>query len=336
MFLVNLGILVLGLFALLKGADLLVRLSGKLARRFSVNPFFVGVVLLGMGTSAPEWAVSALSSLKGMSNLATGNIFGSNIFNILLVLALILLKPLSKQKIQLIKKDIVFLFLSGLFLIPIMMDNFISRLDAFVLSVIFVFYMLFSLKFREGERQDLKASLDVGEKPPATEDIKPQNSEASLSKTKQHFDLNTIFYIVLGFVFLIGGSQLTVTGAANLGKAFGISERLIGILIVSVGTSLPELFTSLTAILKGYKDMAVGNIIGSNIFNTFAIFSTVGWILPAELDPKITQMDLPALVLIHTALLAIPFCYHFKWFNKGLPYLFFTGYIVYFFLLLQS
>ncbi len=335
MFFVNLCSLVLGLFALLKGADLLVHLSCGLARRFSVNPFFVGVVLLGMGTSAPEWAVSAVSSLKGMPDLATGNIFGSNVFNILLVLALILLKPLSNKKVQLIKKDILFLFLSGLFLIPIMMDDFISRADAFVLSLIFVIYMVFSVKFakREGESA-MKAPADA-EKPSVT-DIKGQNGGAGFHKNGEPFGLKSVLCIILGFVLLIGGSHLTVAGAVGLGKAFGMSERLIGILIVSVGTSLPELFTSFTAILKGYKDMAVGNIIGSNIFNTFAIFSTVGWILPAKLDPKMTQVDLPVLLLIHTALLSIVFCYRFKWINRLLPYAFFIGYILYLGLLLKT
>ena len=332
MFFVNLCSLVLGLFALLKGADLLVHLSCGLARRFSVNPFFVGVVLLGMGTSAPEWAVSAVSSLKGMPDLATGNIFGSNVFNILLVLALILLKPLSNKKVQLIKKDILFLFLSGLFLIPIMMDDFISRADAFVLSLIFVIYMVFSVKFakRAGE------SAMKAEKPPVTNIKKQNGDEAGLPKNGEPFGLKSVLCIILGFVLLIGGSHLTVAGAVGLGKAFGMSERLIGILIVSVGTSLPELFTSFTAILKGYKDMAVGNIIGSNIFNTFAIFSTVGWILPAKLDPKMTQVDLPVLLLIHTALLSIVFCYRFKWINRLLPYAFFIGYIVYLGLLLKT
>ena len=123
-------------------------------------------------------------------------------------------------------------------------------------------------------------------------------------------------------------------GAEGVGRAWGMSERFIGILIVSVGTSLPELFASLSAILKGRQDMAIGNIVGSNIFNTFAIAGTSAWIQPISLDSKMWTMDLPTLLLIHIALLSILFCYKWKWFQRMLPYVFFSGYIVYLVLLL--
>ena len=302
----HLLLLILGVLSLMAGAELLVKKASVLARRFHINPFFVGVVLLGMGTSAPEWAVSAISSVKGLSNLAVANIFGSNIFNILLVLGLILLSPLSKDKIKRIKKDILFLVLSGFTLIPIMQDHFLSRWDAFFLTLIFLAYMVFSLFTAKQTSMELTTKTNTNQ-PLLTE----------------------VFIIILGFVLLIGGSHLTVTGAAGLGQKWGMSERLIGILIVSVGTSLPELFASLAAIIRGHKDMAVGNIIGSNIFNTFAIFSTSAWILPVSLDSKMWQMDLPVLFLIHIFLLLIIFCYQVRWFQKALPYIFFSGYICY-------
>ncbi len=331
MFVLYLFILILGLWALITGASLLVKKAVALARRFSVNPFFVGVILLGMGTSAPEWAVSALSSLKGLSDLAVSNIFGSNIFNLLLVLGLILLNPLSKERIQLIKKDILFLVLSGFILIPVMFDYFISRVDAFFLTLIFVAYIVFSLFSARRERLTLKLKAETEKaKEPVGVDEMGSESDPPSSFLKE------VLLISLGFVLLIGGSYLTVIGASGLGQILGVSDRLIGILIVSVGTSLPELLTSLMAILKGQKDMAVGNIIGSNVFNTFAIFSTSAWILPASLNSKTTEMDLPALLLIHIALLLIIFCYQFKWIQKWLPYVFFSGYIVYIVFLLTA
>ncbi|MDE0518183.1 MAG: hypothetical protein OXH36_01305, partial [Bdellovibrionales bacterium] len=146
-------------------------------------------------------------------------------------------------------------------------------------------------------------------------------------------NMREILFIILGFGLLIGGSHLTVMGASYLGEGLGMSERLIGILIVSVGTSLPELFASLVAIVKGEKDMAVGNIIGSNIFNTFAILSTAAWIKPVAIDTKMFTIDLPVLLCTHILLLLLVFCYQFRWIQKALPYIFFSGYICYLFLL---
>ena len=309
MFLFYIIILALGLYFLIVGADLLVKKSGLLAQRLHVHPFFVGVILLGMGTSAPEWAVSAISSLKGLSNLAVANVFGSNLFNILLVLGMILLKPLSKTNVHLIKKDMLFLVFSGFVLIPLMWDYFLSRLEAFFLTLIFVIYIIISFFFAR-------------KKKPISESIK----EPELSLVRE------ILLIILGFTLLIGGSHLTVIGASYLGAELGMSERLIGILIVSVGTSLPELFASFVAILKGEKDMAVGNIIGSNIFNTFAILSTAAWIRPVPIDTKMFTIDLPVLLCTHILLLLIIFCYQFKWIQKTLPYIFFSIYICYLFL----
>ena len=312
MFIFHLIILAVGLYFLITGADLLVKKASLLAKRFRVNPFFIGVVLLGMGTSAPEWAVSAISSLKGLPNLAVANIFGSNLFNILLVLGIILLKPLSKANIHLIKRDILFLVLSGFVLIPLMWNYFLSRQDAFFLTIIFLFYIMLSFfSARKGEPP--LQSLEV--------------------RTDNKLLLKEVLFIILGFGLLIGGSHLTVMGAAALGEKLGMSERLIGILIVSVGTSLPELFASSVAILKGAKDMAVGNIIGSNIFNTFAILSTAAWIKPVSIDTKIFTIDLPALLCTHILLLLIIFCHKFKWVQKALPYIFFSGYVLYLFLL---
>ena len=314
MFIFHLLILILGLAALIAGAKLLVKKAAFFSKKFHINPFFVGVVLLGMGTSAPEWAVSTISSIKGLSNLAVANVFGSNIFNILLVLGIILLLPLSKTNIQVIKKDMLFLIFSSVALIPIMLDYFISSLDAFFLTLIFLAYIalsLFSAKMNHQKKQEIPES------------------------TKNQPVLKEVLFIILGLSILIGGSHLTVTGAAHLSQQLGMSERLIGILIVSVGTGLPELFASLTAIMKNHRSMAIGNIIGSNIFNTFAILSTSAWIQPVAIDPQILTLDLPVLLVVHTTLLLIIFCYQIRWIQKALPYVFFSGYIAYIIYLLS-
>lgn len=304
--------LILGLVSLVGGAELLVKKAILLAKRFHVNPFFMGVVLLGMGTSAPEWAVSTISSIRNLPNLAAANVFGSNIFNILLVLGLILLSPLSQTNTQTVKRDTLFLTLSSLLLIPLMWDFFLSRWDALLLSLIFVIYMVFSFFSTQKKR-----------------------SVTSVEEKKEKGFLKEVLLILLGFTFLIGGSHFTIKGAVGLSQYLGMSERLIGILIVSVGTGLPELIASLISMTKGHKDMAFGNIIGSNIFNTFAILSTSAWILPIQMDFQLLKVDLPVLTAIHFTLLLL--FLNNKWIKGVLPYIFFGGYMGYLtFLLLNT
>ena len=304
--LINMLILACGLFALIKGADMVVQQSARLAQRFSISPFFVGVVLLGMGTSAPEAGVSAFSSVKDLSHLAVGNVFGSNIFNILLVLGMVLFQPLSQKKIQSIRKDIGFLVLTGFMLGPLMWDLFLSRLEALFLSGLFFAYMALCY-WTQGKKVPQELSQN-------TKSVKPM-------------------WLTVGMVSLLGGSYLTVMGAEGLGQNLGISERILGLLVVSVGTSLPEFVASWTAILKGHRDMAIGNIIGSNVFNTFFILSLAVWIRPAPLDIKMLALDLPALWFTHLLLLLLVFAYRQKWVQKSLPYVFLGSYVVFLLLL---
>ena len=324
MWFLNVLMLVFGLFALMRGADILVQKSAVLAKHFSISSFFVGVVLLGMGTSAPEMAVSAFSSFKGLSHLAVANVFGSNIFNILLVLGMILFQPLSMEKVRSIRVDIWFLVLTGFGLGPMMSDLFLSRLEAFILSLLFFGYMTLCY-FQYGQRDKTKTtSFDTNEPLSQLAEIQA-DTKAKLSFSWPGFS----FWILLGTGLLAGGSKLTVMGAEGLGHSLGISERILGLLVVSAGTSLPEFIASLTAILRGHKDMAVGNIIGSNVFNTFAVLSLTVWIRPSTLDIKVWALDLPALWLTHLLLLGLVFGYRYKWVQKTLPYAFLAGYVLF-------
>lgn len=193
------------------------------------------------------------------------------------------------------------------------MDYFISVYDAIILILIFSTYMGFHLY--AALKNTKKKSQQI---------ITPKN----LTYIKE------ILFIILGFGILIGGSHITVMAATHLSQKFAISNRLIGLLIVSVGTSLPELFTSVIAIIKNQKSMAVGNIIGSNIFNTFAIIGTSALIHPINLDFKISTLDLPMLLIVNIFLLFIIFGYQKKIIQKFLPYVFFSGYIAYIFYIL--
>ena len=311
--------LAVGLVFLVSGAELLVRAAHFLAKRFHVSPFLIGIVLLGMGTSAPEWAVSALSSIEGLSSLAVGNVFGSNVFNALLVLGRMLFKPLSLVTVEETKKDIFFLAGFSIFLIPINWDAFFSRWEAGLLLLLFIMYMLFIFwDFQKKKNVFVQKNTSSEES---------NNSTVSFFRSKVFFWKASV--LLTGFVLLIGGSYLTVCGAEGLARETGMSERLIGILIVSVGTGLPELFASAVALIKGYKDMAFGNIIGSNIFNTFAILGTAGLIQPVSMDSKMLKMDLPVLLITHCVLLLIIFSVKRSWLKKALPWVFVTGYITY-------
>ena len=312
--------LVIGLVSLVLGAELLVRVSYFLAKKFHVSSFLIGVVLLGMGTSVPEWAVSILSSLKGLSSLAVANVFGSNVFNALLVLGLILFKPLSLAMVEETKKDIFFLAGFSIFLIPINWDAFFSQWEAGLLLLLFVMYMVFIFWKFQKKKTELVQNINVSS-------VKSNSSVTHFLKSKIFFWKVSV--LLTGFVLLIGGSYLTVYGAEGLARETGMSERLIGILIVSVGTGLPELFASAVALLKGYKDMAFGNIIGSNIFNTFAILGTAGLINPVFMDSKLLKIDLPVLLITHCVLLLIIFSVKKPWLRKALPWMFVTGYVTY-------
>ena len=286
------------------GSELLVRKSGYLASYFGIRKALVGILLLGMGTSAPEWAVSALSSIKGLSALAIGNVMGSNIFN-MLILGLILLRPLALSLQKQIKKDLLFLTGTSFILVPILMNAHLSQLDALLLILIFLVYIFICLY-----------GSPVREKSAGT-----ANPPAPL--------WSLWFWVLLGFVLLIGGSYITIYAAEPIGLALGISERVLGILLVSVGTSLPEFFTCLAALLKGHSDMALGNMLGSNIFNTYAVLGTSGLILPAATMPGVLRLDLPVMLLIYLLLAGLVLEKAYPHWQRFLPFCFLGIYAVY-------
>lgn len=300
-------IFVLGLAGLIIGSDLLVRKSEFVANYFKIHPVVVGILLLGMGTSAPEWAVSALSSFRGLPDLAIGNVMGSNIFNILVVLGLILFKPLAVSSRKLIKKDLLFLIVTSFCLIPILMDQYLSRWDGLLLVILFLTYIVICLYYS-----------------PSTSKLTAKTNH--LSGT---YLLTSIILIILGFASLIGGSYVTVYAAEHIGRLLGVSERIMGILFVSVGTSLPEFFTCLTALLKGHKNMAIGNILGSNVFNTYAVLSTSSLILPSQIVPQVIAFDMPAMFLSYLFLLVLIFGSAYRVLGKFLPYCFLSVYSFY-------
>ena len=247
----NILILFLGFIILIKGADYFVDGSSKIAEYLGIPHLIIGLTIVAFGTSAPECAVSVIASIKNNSSLSISNVIGSNICNLLLVLgATGLFGKLECNKKVLIR-DFSFMFLSYFFIFFICIKNFlsykniyfISKLDGLCLLLLFVIYILFLLF----DKKD------------------------SLSKYNYKINIIDIILTLLGLIFIISGGEIVVNNASSLALSLGISNRVIGLSIVAIGTSLPELVTSIIAIIKDKKDIAIGNIIGSNIFNIFMI-----------------------------------------------------------------
>lgn len=252
----NLFMLLIGFVFLIKGADLFVEGSSSVAKKFKIPSMIIGLTIVAMGTSAPEASVSITSSIIGQNDMSIANVVGSNIFNILMVLGVSALITKLPVKEITIKKDIPFLIALSSLLTIFVFDLKISRIEGFVFIVIFIAFILQLIKEAKfnGEHED--------------KEIK----ELPLIKT--------VCYIIIGIIGIIVGGDLTVDAASAIAIKFGLSENLIGLTIVAVGTSLPEFVTSVVAIRKGETDIAIGNVIGSNIFNILFVLGISSIISP--------------------------------------------------------
>lgn len=257
---VQMILLVIGFVLLVKGADWFVEGASRVAERFGIPQLVIGLTIVAMGTSLPEAAVSVSAALKGSAEITIGNILGSNILNVLLILGLTaVITPVAVQK-STIKYEIPYVVVVSAVLMGIgYADGVVGRLDGVILWILFIMYLLYLLKMS-------KSGADVIEEIPG--DGKPMPVWKML------------VMIVAGAAMIVLGSNLAVDAASGLARIFGMSERLIGLTIVAFGTSLPELVTSVTAAIKGKADIAVGNIVGSNIFNILFVVGTSALITP--------------------------------------------------------
>ena len=257
---VQMILLVIGFVLLVKGADWFVEGASRVAERFGIQQLVIGLTIVAMGTSLPEAAVSVSAALKGSAEITIGNILGSNILNVLLILGLTaVITPVAVQK-STIKYEIPYVVVVSAVLMGIgYADGVVGRLDGVILWILFIMYLLYLLKMA-------KSGADVIEEIPG--DGKPMPVWKML------------VMIVAGAAMIVLGSNLAVDAASGLARIFGMSERLIGLTIVAFGTSLPELVTSVTAAIKGKADIAVGNIVGSNIFNILFVVGTSALITP--------------------------------------------------------
>ena len=298
---INSFLFLIGLIGLALGGHFLVLSTVQLAHYWKVKPVFLSIVILGMGTSAPEWFVTVISAFKNLSDVALGNIIGSNIANILLILGLTGIVYTHKEEKQIKTFSLPFLLGSFLCLFLLAQDGTIGRGDSLLLLGLFTLYLfLLTKSHKKAENQ-----------PPPTANATLWRSTAGLA---------------VGFLFLFAGSELTVSSGVSLGKTLGLSERFIGLFMISIGTSLPELATTLTSVLKKKEELVLGNIIGSNLFNTLFVLSSAGLVHPIKSSQKFF-IDYSFMFLVCFLLLMLLFT--FRKLPRSAAFLFLTAYGLY-------
>lgn len=276
---------VFGLALLVWSADRFVEGAAATARHFGMPPLLIGMVIVGFGTSAPEMVVSALAASQGNPGIALGNAYGSNITNIALILGITaLISPIAVHS-QVLRKELPILTVITALAAWQLWDGEISRIDAFVLLGVFAGLMAWTIwqgmqKKADAFGSEMEQELKV--------DAMPIR--------------RAIFWLVVGLVLLIVSSRILVWGAVEIAHGFGVSDLIIGLTIVAVGTSLPELASSVIAARKGEHDIALGNILGSNLFNTLAVVGIAGTIHPMAVGPEVFSRDILAMAVLTVSL----------------------------------
>lgn len=257
--------IIIGFALLIKGADFLVDGASNVAKKFHIPEIIIGLTIVSMGTSMPELFVSATSALNGSADMAIGNIVGSNICNLLLILGLsAFIKPVIFQRETRLIEIPICLIVTIIFTIFCNTDGTISKVEGIILIVLFLLFIIYTIIMsKKGNKFDGTEESN---------ELKVQDKPISITKN--------ILFIIIGIIGLKIGGDLTVDNATNIARMFNVSEKIIGLTILAVGTSLPELVTSVTAAIKGNSDIAIGNIVGSNIFNILFIIGVSALITP--------------------------------------------------------
>ena len=283
---------IVGLAVLVWSADKFVDGAVGVAEFCGMSTLLIGMVIVGFGTSAPELTVSAISAAQGNPELALGNAYGSNIANIALILgATALISPILMQR-SVLRGDLPILLAVSVLSIILVWDGSVARWNGILLLAVFAAAMAYSI-----HRELRKAKLEKSESQSGNVDI-AEPKKASLGKS--------VFWLVLGLVLLVASSRALVWGAVEIARTLGVSDLLIGLTIVAVGTSLPELASSIAAARKGENDLALGNIIGSNLFNTLAVVGLAAMISPMdEIEKAVTYRDMPLMIALTVALIVL-------------------------------
>lgn len=279
---------VVGLVALYYGAEWLVKGASRLARAAGIGPLVVGLTVVAFGTSAPELVVSTVAALRGQGDIALGNVVGSNILNLALIVgATAALTPLAVQ-MRLIFREAPIMIGASLLVPALAWDGMISRLDGVVLLVCFVGYLVFVIRSSRDEPEAVHEQFgDYDER---------EGAEAPRVSTPVNVAL-----VVVGIAVLVLGAQLMVGAAVFFARAAGVSELVVGLTVVSIGTSLPELATSVVAAIRKEADIALGNAIGSNIFNLLPILGVAALAAPLRADHALFAFEMPVMVAVAVA-----------------------------------
>jgi len=317
---ITLILFILGFILLITGADLLVRGASKLAETMGISRLVVGLTVVAFGTSAPELSVNLQSAWTGQPDLAVGNVVGSNILNILLILGIgALIAPLSIHK-RLIRLEIPLMIGASFLLLWFSFDGTLNRWEGLLLFSGIVFYTILSIKTCRQTEEPLSEC--------------PSEQEESTPKSEPNLVIQ-IALIVTGLGLLVLGSQWLVDGAIVLAKLFGISELIIGLTIISIGTSLPEIATVVVATLRGEQELVVGNVIGSNLFNILLVLGFTSLITPAgiQVPHAAIVFDIPVMIAVAIACLPIFFTdYKIERWEGSLFLGYYVAYTLYLFL----
>ena len=288
----TLVLFLLGLVLLVVGAEILVRGAARLAAAFGIPPLVIGLTVVAFGTSSPELAVSVQSAWNGQPDLAVGNVLGSNIFNVLFILGVsALITPLVVSR-QLVRLDVPIMIGVSAALLPLAGDGDISRLDGALLALGLVAYVILQIRLARCE-------------PAAGQDGEFAEEYGAPARGAKAVVLN-LALVIGGLVLLVVGSRWLVDGAVMMARAMGVNELVIGLTIVAAGTSLPEVATSVIAALKGERDIAVGNVVGSNIFNILGVLGTSALVASAGLPVSEGARDFDLWVVLAVAVACLP------------------------------
>jgi cation:H+ antiporter len=289
-----------GLAALVAGADLLVRGASRLAISFGISPLVVGLTVVAFGTSSPEMAVSVNGALSGATDIAIGNVVGSNVFNVLFILGLCaVIVPLGVAS-QIIRQEVPIMIGASLLLGALTLDGGIGRGEAALLFALLLGYTVFLVV---QSRRSHGQPVDAGFERALARDARTEPGERAWDDR----GWVQVALIVAGLALLVLGSDWLVEAAVAFARMLGLSELIIGLTIVAAGTSTPEVAASLMALRKGERDMAVGNVVGSNVFNILGVLGLSGMVAPLSVPPSVIAFDLPAMIAVAVACLPVFF-----------------------------
>jgi cation:H+ antiporter len=287
--LINCLAIIAGFVLLIWSADRFISGAAAVADHMNVSPLIIGLTIVGFGTSAPEMLVAIFASAGGNPGLAVGNALGSNITNIALVLGVTaIIMPIDVHS-RIIRKELPMLLLAMVLMLVLILDNYLGRTDGILLVGALVLLMWWiSRQALLGKNDSL--SLEY-------EEELPKNMPMS----------RAIIWLLIGMALLLASSKLLVWGAVNIAYTFGISDLVIGLTIIAIGTSLPELAASIASAIKNEHDIAIGNVVGSNMFNTLAVLGIPGILAPAELPEGVMDRDIPVVFILTIALIIMAY-----------------------------